>query len=57
MSVLADNRRTERTHSQSCVTSMLLPGMAPVLLLLFSSLGIIFDSGENAAGVENDVLG
>jgi len=55
-SVLADNRRTERTHSQSCVTSMLLPGMAPVLLFLLSFLGISLDSGENAAGVEHDVL-
>lgn len=57
MSVLADNRRTERTHSQSCVTSMLLPGMALVLLFLLSSFGISVDSGEKAAGVEHDVLG
>ena len=57
MSVLADNRRTERTHSQSCVRSILLPGMEPVLLFLLSSRGIGLDSGENAAGVEHDMLG
>jgi hypothetical protein len=56
MSVLAVNRRTERTHSQPYVTSMLLPGVAPVLLFLLSSLGIGLDRGENAAGVEHDVL-
>ena len=57
MSVLADNRRTERRHSQSCVRSILLPGMESVLLFLLSSGGIDLDSGENAAGVEHDVLG
>jgi hypothetical protein len=59
MSVLADNRRTERTHSQSlaCVRSILLPGMELVLLFLLSSGGIGLDSGENAAGMEHDVLG
>lgn len=56
VSVLADNRRTGRTHSQSCVTSVLLPGMAPVLRFSLSSLGFSLDSGGpgggNAACVE-----
>ena len=53
VSALVDNRRTERTHSQSCVTSVLLPGIAPVLLFSLSSLGISLDGGENAAHVEH----
>jgi len=59
MSVLADNRRTERTnsHSQSCVTSMLLPEKAPVPPFLPSSLGISLDSGKNVTGVVHDILG
>ena len=57
MSLLAGNRRTERTRSQLRASSMLLLSMAPVLPFLLSSLGISVDSGETTAGVEHDVLG